>query len=91
MLRVDDLRQLPPVHHLLIDPHVDHGVEAVGGLHIVADDFSDGGSPVGTESSAVKAGWRVSPNHRAFTNQLEPDLHIQKEKGEHLSVCSDTE
>lgn len=48
---VDDLRQLPPVDHFFINPHVDHGVEAVGRFHVVADDLGDGGTPEGDETS----------------------------------------
>lgn len=45
MLRVDDLRQLPTAHLLLVHPHVDGGVEAAGRQHVVADDPGDGGAP----------------------------------------------
>lgn len=42
VLGVDDLRQLLPAHRFFVHPHVDHGVEAVGGFHIVPDYFGDG-------------------------------------------------
>lgn len=45
VLRIDDLGELPPVDHFLINPHVYHRVEAVGGLHVAPDYFGDGGAP----------------------------------------------
>lgn len=45
MLRVDDFSQLPAAHFLLIHPHIDGRVEAVGCLHVVPDDPGDSGAP----------------------------------------------
>lgn len=45
MLCVDDLRQFLPINHFFINPHADHGVEAVGGFDIVPDYFGNGRTP----------------------------------------------
>lgn len=54
MLCVYDLCQLTALNDLLINPHVDHRVEAVGRFDVVPDDFGDGRTPEGEE------GWNIS-------------------------------
>lgn len=55
MLRVDDLRQLPAVDHLLVDPHIDHCFEAARRLDIVPDYFGNGGAPAGRQEQNISS------------------------------------
>lgn len=51
IFRVDDLGQLPSIDHLFVNPHVDHGVEAVRRFHIVPDDFGNWWAPVRSDKT----------------------------------------
>lgn len=50
---VYDLCQLTALNDLLINPHVDHRVEAVGCFDVVSDDFGDGRTPEGEKRRNV--------------------------------------
>lgn len=71
MLSVDDLRQLLPVYHFFVDPHVHHWVEAVGRFDILPNDFGNGRTPAGSEGGFRQPGRSPTQKPQAQTQGSE--------------------